>query len=418
MAVPGWEFGGFLAVRDDTPVADEEDRFALASLLRCHPQWNGEVTARYELPTGWPMELRREEDVRWVNEYRKPTPAEFARGIPILHEEARGFFLCPSCGRILTPPEAPKAKKGARGRTEPNRSSKDDPFGHATACKNTGAPPNPLAITTCTRATTLRLVVDLPHGFEPATYASWGQSLGYSLRSGMRLLYMLDGPEIEFQLEMPWEMSRDGRKWKRGALTFIDAAVGGSGFLERAAKEFHLVAGRSLDHLDHANCDSACYRCLKSYQNQRFHSLLSWPQVIEHLETLKAGEPLQRPLKVKDVHDPKPWLDAYDAGVGSPLELKFLRLFEAEGLDLEKQVPVAPGNSTKPISLADFAIAERRLAIYIDGACFHTGVNLRRDRKIREALRAGTPPWTVLEFGAKDLSEGPNIAERVRKALI
>lgn len=413
-AMPGWEFGGFLAVRDDTPVADEEDRFALANLLQCHPQWNGDVTARYLLPTGWAMELRREEDVRWVNESKKPTPAELTKGIPVLHSDARGFFLCPSCGRILTPPELEESKKGGKGRTEPKKASKEDPFGHATSCKHSGEPPQALAITAKTRASTLRFIVDVPLGIDQTAYQGWGLSLGYSLRSGMRLLYMLDGPEIEFHLELPWEMNRDGRKWKRGALTFIDAAVGGSGFLDRAAKEMHLVAARALEHLDHANCDSACYRCLKSYQNQRYHSLLSWPQVIEHLEALGASAPSPKTAEKGDILDPKPWLDAYDAGVGSPLELKFLRLFEKENLIVEKQYAVAPEEGKKPISVADFAIPDRRIAIYIDGACFHTGVNLRRDRRIRERLRSGSPPWTVLEFGAKDL--GTNVVQRIKEA--
>ena len=35
---PGYEFGGFLALRDDTPVLEEEDRFAIASLVNCYPQ--------------------------------------------------------------------------------------------------------------------------------------------------------------------------------------------------------------------------------------------------------------------------------------------------------------------------------------------------------------------------------------------
>ena len=41
--------------------------------------------------------------------------------------------------------------------------------------------------------------------------------------------------------------------------------------------------------------------------------------------------PKSRPLETGDVEDPGPWLEAYEAGVGSPLELKFLRLFEQHG---------------------------------------------------------------------------------------
>ena len=41
-----------------------------------------------------------------------------------------------------------------------------------------------------------------------------------------------------------------------------------------------------------------------------------------------------------DIDDPRPWLEAYAAGVGSPLELAFLRLFETHGFHPQKQVPV------------------------------------------------------------------------------
>jgi hypothetical protein len=49
----------------------------------------------------------------------------------------------------------------------------------------------------------------------------------------------------------------------------------------------------------------------------------------------------------------------------------------------------------RPISVADFAVPERRLAIYIDGAAFHAGERLRRDRYIRRRLRDGSPPWCM-----------------------
>ena len=47
----------------------------------------------------------------------------------------------------------------------------------------------------------------------------------------------------------------------------------------------------------------------------------------------------------------RPWLEAYASGVGSPLELKFLRLFEAYGLAVEKKMPVSAATLEKPISM-------------------------------------------------------------------
>ena len=120
------------------------------------------------------------------------------------------------------------------------------------------------------------------------------------------------------------------------------------------------------------------------------------------LEELAGIVPQHRPRETGDIDDPRPWLEAYAAGVGSPLELEFLRLFEKHGFHPQKQVPVAPNPGEPPISIADFAVPERRLAIYIDGAAFHMGQNLRRDRFIRDRLRHGNPPWRVEELRAPD----------------
>jgi len=132
-----------------------------------------------------------------------------------------------------------------------------------------------------------------------------------------------------------------------------------------------------------------------------------------HLQTLADAEPAQRPLQTGDLDDPKPWLEAYSAGVGSPLEHQFLRLFEKHGFHPEKQVPVSPTVGGTAISVADFAVAARRRAIYIDGASFHIGQNLRRDRYIREKLRSGQPSWRVEELTVKDLAVGEGLVERL-----
>lgn len=405
----GYEFGGFLAVRDDTPVLEEEDRYSITSLLRCFPQWDAPVSALFLLPTGWPAELRHEEEVRWLNESKPPTPSEVERHAPMLHEEGRGFYLCPACGRILkTGQEEPDQKQGRR---KARKGEEEDPYGHAKGCARVGKEPFPLAITTKTPATTLRLRVHLPAELSEDEYQRWGQSLGYALRIGLRHLYMLDGPEIEFVLESKWKASSGEGAHFKGALTFIDAAVGGSGFLERAASELHLVAQRALEHLDHPDCETACYRCLKSYQNQRAHEFLNWPLIVPDLEALAAAAPSQ---SASTSEDPQPWIRAYQAGVGSPLEHRFLELFMAHGLAVDKQVPVSADVGGSPMSLADFVIPGSRVALYVDGAAFHRGQRLRRDGLIRERLRKGTMGWRIVELKAADLRRGKELVEQLR----
>jgi Lhr-like helicase len=405
--LPAHSYGGFLAVRDDTPVLEEEDRHLIAALVQAHPQHDGHPVFHYHLPTDWFAELRRGETIRWLNEWKIPT-AKPGSTAPFLHSEARGFYLCPDCGRILEWPDQGGKKK--KGRAKPVQGDAD-PYKHGTTCTSRGQPPVPCAITTSGTATTLRIYIDLPPEWSGDDYSRWGYSLGFALRTGMRQLYMLDGPEIDFSLELPWERTEGRQKRKCGALTFMDSSVGGSGFLEKTASELHLVAKRALEHLDHKDCETACYRCLKSYQNQRFHEYLSWPLVMPDLEQLAAEPPRKTG---QDNYDPRPWLEAYDQGCGSPLELRFLRLFEQNGIAVDKQVALAPEPGAPPISVADFVVQGTKKAIYIDGAAFHRGERLRRDRYIREKLKAGSMGWEILVFGRKDLDEPGQVVTRVK----
>lgn len=405
---PAGEFAGFLARRDESPILDEEERYATRNLVKTHPQWNGQVIARWTVTPGWGLRLSRDEEVRWINEGLPATDKERTDGIPLLHNDAKGYLLCSDCGRIL---EDPDRQNTTQGRRKARKSGQDDPFGHADKCPQAGKSPQPLAIATSSKAEVLRLVLPVPSSMPKEDFQSWGLSLGYALKAGMQHLYMLDGSEVDFEFEGMWQVNNGGKRYGLVSLTFIDPSLGGSGYLRRIATEFDQVAKEAIAHLDHPNCETACYRCLKSYQNQRYHELLNWLQVIPALEQLAQSPPVTRPLETGDLDDPLPWLEAYNAGVGSPLELKFLRLFEQHGFQPEKQVPVPTNN---PISIADFAIPERRLAIYIDGAAFHKGVNRRRDRFIRDRLTNDNPPWRVVVLGAVDLTKGQALVEMLK----
>lgn len=401
---PAYKFGGFLAVRDDTSVLEEEDRFGVRSLLCWYPQWDGNVAGRFHMPCGWNGVLRKGETLRWLNEWKPPSAAETQRRAPRLSKNERGFYICPSCGKDLEVPEdlSENPKKGTKN---PNRAGDKDPYGHRPDCPRKGQPPKPLGITYDAEVSTFRLLVVLPSDLDEARYEEWGYSLGYALRIGLKHLYMLDGSEVEFLLEPQRKVSSQNFTHWEGCLTFVDAAVGGSGFLERMASELHLVARKALEHLEghERDCDRACYRCLKSYTNQRHHEHLNWVTILDDLDALASGAPELLPVRVGDTFDPRLWLEAYEAGVGSPLELKFLRLFEKEGLTVEKQFPIAFAGRSSAATIADFAIPEGRIAIYVDGAAFHQGQNLRKDRFIREKLARPENGWKVVTLTAKDL---------------
>ncbi|MGD0949890.1 MAG: DEAD/DEAH box helicase [Candidatus Binatia bacterium] len=407
-AVQAAEFGGFLARTDESPILDEEDRFATRNLVKTYPQWDGDVFGRWSVGPGWGLRWGRHEEVCWLNEGLPPSDKERDNDVPCLHSGAKGYLLCGACGHMLVP-EPPAKESGGKPKVKKAKKTQDDPYGHSVGCPQRGSPPRPTALATAGQAELLRLMVTVPDSMNADAFQRWGLSLGYALRAGMRHVYMLDGPEIEFELEGPWKVSSNGVPHTGAALTFVDPGLGGSGYLQRIAEEFDVVARRALDHLDHPSCDRACYRCLKSYQNQRFHDLLEWPRVAADLEMLAASPPAKRPLETGDIDDPRPWLEAFAAGVGSPLELRFLKLFEQNGFHPQKQVPIAPDDDAAPISIADFAVPERRLAIYIDGASFHVGDNLRRDRFIRRRIREGSARWKVVTLTASDLARGGNL---------
>ncbi|MHB1161801.1 MAG: helicase-related protein [Chloroflexota bacterium] len=409
---PAFEYAGFVARPDEAPVLDEEERYATRNLVTPHPQWNGDVVGRWGTAMGWGLQLARREEIRWLNE--GPTRKEGDKnGLPYLHPSAYGWLLCSSCGRILHSADDDTTRRTPRRAQAGAGGGRDDAYGHAGFCARINTPPVPVAIGTSTQSSVLRMIVPVPSTASEDDVDRWGLSLGMALRTGMRRHFLLDGSEVEFVLEGPWSERICDTRCRRISLSFVDPSLGGSGFLERMGNELHLVAKRAVEHLDHDNCETACYRCLKSYNNQRFHSLLSWPLVITDLEALAQEPPTPRSPQLGDVDDPKPWLEAYAVGVGSPLELKFLRLFEQHGFNPHKQVPVSPSPGEPDISVADFAVPERRLAIYIDGAAFHTGANLRRDRFIRRRLREGNPPWRVVELRAADLAKGKGLVEEL-----
>ncbi len=392
---------------------DEEDRFAVKHLVESYPQWDGEIVGRWSVGPGWTLRLSRNETVRWLNEGPPPSNKDRENNIPLLNSDAKGFYICQQCLRVLTMPDQSRtcsmSPKNARSSV-----SKIDQYAHADNCPNRGKPPIPLAIETSSALEVLRLIVPLPDDIDQNDLLIWGLSLGYALRIGMLREFALSDDDIDFKFEGAWKTQIDDKTCLQGVLTYLDPNLGGSGYLKRIAETLHIAADKALKHLKHSDCDSACYRCLKSYENQRYHDMLFWPRIECDLEALASTRPSSQPTHLGDIIDPSPWLDAYNAGVGSPLELKFLELFEKNGLKVEKQVPVSASDGEAPISVADFAIPERRIAIYIDGAAFHSGSNLRRDKFIRKKLRTGNPPWNVVEFRASDLSNEDKVLQQLK----
>jgi very-short-patch-repair endonuclease len=401
-------YAGFLARPDNAVVADEEERWGAKDNVQIHPSWDAErVAGRWRLPDGWALEWRRAERIYWLNEG------------PEQDGVRRRYPLCPDCGKLLDePPPEPARRKGTR--VPARAGAGPDPYKHMPNCPRKGQPVVPVALYAERRVETLRLLFPWPGGPEQQERVrSWAWTLGYSLLAGAERLFALTSRDFEAQFEgMRTRPGPGGDPAQEGILTFIDPNLGGSGYLERFAQRLPEVAAASLHHLDHEGCEAACYRCLKSYDNQRHHDLLSWPLVTSTLEGLREDAPVPVPLEAIDLNDPRPWREAFEAGVGSPLEYRCWVLLQAAGLCPLKQYPIADPTTGRTITISDFAFPDRQVSLYVDGASIHVGEVLRRDRRIEERLRGISPPWTVLRFGRKDIDANPQrTIEKIRSTI-
>ena len=247
-AHPAYDFAGFLAKREERPILDEEDRFAVRNLVRIYPQWDGSVTGRWNVGPGWALRLSRNEEVRWVNEGLPPSPNDLQAGIVLLHQQAKGYLLCPSCGNLLDQPAPVQAARGGR-RNAQNRQGAQATNGHSNACPLRGNNPTAVGITTSGKVEVLRLVLPVPHSTNADQIDSWGLSLGYALLNGIQHHFMLGSGEVDFELEGPWNTGEAPGRYGIVSLAFIDPSLGGSGYLERVAENIHHVASRQLTTL-------------------------------------------------------------------------------------------------------------------------------------------------------------------------
>jgi replicative superfamily II helicase len=394
--LPAMAYAGFLARLDNTAVADEEERWGAKDNVQVHPSWDAErVAGRWRLSEGFALEWRRGEMLYWLNEG------------PESKDGKTRYRLCPDCGKLLTPPPAPEPAKKKAVKVPARAGDGPDPFGHGANCPRKGQDLPTIALYSQRRVETLRLLVPWAGSVDQdERLEEWAWTLGYALLAGAERLFALSSRDFEVVFEAVRTVpGPEGEPTRQGILTFIDPNLGGSGYLEKFAARLPEVAAGALHHLDHDDCEAACYRCLKSYDNQRHHDKLKWPLVVSTLEGLRDEVPAAVPLDAVDVNDPRPWRAAFEAGVGSPLEHRCLLLLQSAGLAPRRQFPIQSGG--RLITIADFAFPDRRVAIYIDGASIHLGQVLCRDQRIEHRLGQLDLPWSMLRLRRRDIDLAP-----------
>jgi hypothetical protein len=400
-------YAGYLARLDNTAVADEEERWGAKDNLQLHPSWDADrVAGRWRLADGFSLEWRRGELLYWLNEG------------PEVRSVRTRYPLCPDCGKLLSPPPSPAPGKKKGTKVPAQSGAGPDPYGHGANCPRKGQDVPALALYSQRRVETLRLLFPWAGSVDQEErLQEWAWTLGYALLAGAERLFALSSRDFEVVFEgLRTVPGPGGEPTRQGILTFIDPNLGGSGYLERFAGRLPDVAAGALHHLGHDGCEAACYRCLKSYDNQRHHAFLKWPVVVSTLEGLRDQAPTAAPLDAIDVNDPRPWRVAFEAGVASPLEHRCLQLLERAGLAPAKQFPIQAGGNL--VTVADFAFPDKRVALYVDGASIHLGEVLCRDRRIEQRLKEMRPPWSVLRLRRRDIDlSGEETMRRIRTLL-
>jgi very-short-patch-repair endonuclease len=241
---------------------------------------------------------------------------------------------------------------------------------------------------------------------EPAAEISEAEmaSLQTAVKLGIQIRYQLEDNELASEA-LP-------DKGQRRIMMFYESAEGGAGVLRRliddpfslaeVAREalrichFDPDSGEDLRRAERAaeDCESACYDCLMSYNNQPEHKMLDRHLVKDHLMNLIRAEVKSSPAPVPRAQH----LENLKKQCDSQLERQWLDHLEARKLTLPCSAQVLVKEcSTKP----DFMYhGSASVAIYIDGPKHDFPDRHKRDVAQTEAME--DRGYMVIRFSNSD----------------
>jgi len=403
-----WDAAAFQAWLEEVEPDSEEERQQGSYDVRPHPQ--RDVPARSWAIGAWRLEVRRQENIWWINHGPLGTPGDGdgAGG----GTQPEGFRMCPNCGEMVRPVVQPPAQENARRGRRPARDPRADQDPHARRCNGE---PRLVSLGQQTAADTVRLVVA---GIEEQGEdgVAWAWSIGTALLEGARKYFELDDDNLDVIVQTAKDA--DGRSRALEVL-WVDKVLGGSGIIDSFVQEFGQVAAAAVRHLEGHNCPASCYRCLRSYRNQRVHGILNWRLALPYLQAAGASEmeTLTTVAPVPRGQGPE-WDQARREGCESPLELRLLQAIRAAGLPEPLKQHEVYNAQGRLVTRADFAYTTpRRVLIYADGLEFHSALR-QRIHDTRQSNYLQTEGWQVLRFlGPHVCRDADDCVSNIRSAL-
>jgi very-short-patch-repair endonuclease len=409
-----WDAAAFQAQEAAAGSETEEERLQLSQDVRPHPQRN--VSGRKYSIGPWILELRDQEEIWTINHGLKDTSVVDG------HTDGEGFHLCPVCGDYLSVTSDPSSEPSASTRKPKGKNAKvkEDPriVQHTKRCTGIF---RPYGLGHKWPADTLRLIVPGIGGWKGEGVA-WAWSFAYAVIQGAVRLFDIDDDDVEAFVLTKEVIAEGGSKHQEVLdIIWIDRVVGGSGILNRIAMSFPSVVEASVKHLEGHSCSDSCYRCLRSYSNQRVHRLLDWRYVLPFLQAASqesvnfVGATVAADTVVNQGPE---WDEAKAEGCESPQELKLLKAIRKDGTLGEPKLQHEVFVSGKLLTRADFAFLDgsNKVLVYVDGLYWHSSMKQRvHDLKITNTLQ--THGYRVIRFfGSQTNNAADNCVEQLKKA--
>jgi len=245
-------------------------------------------------------------------------------------------------------------------------------------------------------ADSLIITPNIPEGVDNEVFS---KTLLHALLTGISIVL-----ETEYNEVKGFVRSVVKNDQVRSEIVLYEDIPGGVGYLEAATRRFREIINKAYEILYNHECDSACYRCLRNYYNQRDHTLLNKYMIKEFLDSLldsevEKVEELEESGRGRIAESKKTYITM--RCVESPLEAEFLKLLRDNNIpDPDPQVVILD-NDNKPLTRADFAYRNEKIAIYIDGIKYHTGESAKNDQEITNHLQI--LGWKVLRFNSDQI---------------
>ena len=203
--------------------------------------------------------------------------------------------------------------------------------------------------------------------------------------------------------------------WARDAIYIAERVEGGAGYSELIAKNLKEVIKASLERLESCECPESCYKCLRTYRNQRWHKRLNRHLVIPWMKSI-----LEAPLLVSDesARKEKRLTPPEELGLDSRFEAAFVEdVIRRYDLPSPKFQYLMEEQGGKVLARADFAYPDRKIVIFIDGYTFHAR-KAAWERDLRQRRELQMLGWKVISFTFNEVTKNPEqCAENLKRLL-